>query len=191
MGHEGQQAQIHLQETDPQTRRMWDDPRQTPRFRGHFGESIPPLIPPGSKPRLRGRHPFHFQGGPCLPNTRFDSPGSAVMHRDMDGRWEEDTMPEEEPHLWRARSNTDYRDDDYRGEEVMDMRYREVGKPESEFRAHLAPDMDYRERAQRGPPDVDYRCEEGPTVAYRERFQPLRYIESERAWNPGGECRKS
>ncbi|XP_069592103.1 RNA-binding protein 6-like isoform X2 [Ranitomeya imitator] len=151
---------------------MWDDPRQTPRFRGHFGESIPPLIPPGSKPRLRGRHPFHFQGGPCLPNTRFDSPGSAVMHRDMDGRWEEDTMPEEEPHLWRARSNTDYRDDDYRGEEVMDMRYREVGKPESEFRAHLAPDMDYRERAQRGPPDVDYRCEEGPTVAYRERFQP-------------------
>ncbi|XP_073414965.1 uncharacterized protein [Dendrobates tinctorius] len=152
---------------------MWDDPRQPPTFRGHFGESMPPLIPPGSKPRQRGRHPFYFQGGPRLSNTRFDSPGAAVMHRDMDGRWDEDTMmPEEELHLWRARNNSGYRDNTYRGEEMMDMRYREMDNPENDFRAHLAPDMDYRERDERGLPDVDYRSEEGPTIAYRERLHP-------------------
>lgn len=103
------------------------------------------------------------------------------MHRDlgMDGCWEEGRMlPEEQMHhSRRPKLNMNYRGLAFREEEMTDMHYGEMGGPENEFRARLAPDMDYREREapildQRGMPDVDYRHEEGPAIAYRERLPP-------------------
>ncbi|KAG9470823.1 hypothetical protein GDO78_016636 [Eleutherodactylus coqui] len=153
---------------------MWDAPRQPgPSFRGHPGESFPPRIHQGSHPRMRGRPPFPLRGGPRVSNPHFGGPGVApFLHRNMDGRWEEGRMlSEEQLHLSRrARLGMNYR-------EATDMHYEEMGGTENQFRARLAPDMDYRGREasileQRGMPDVDYRHEEGPAIAYRERLPP-------------------
>ncbi|XP_056381177.1 RNA-binding protein 6-like isoform X2 [Hyla sarda] len=164
---------------------MWDGPRQpVPGFRAGPGESFPPRIPPGAHPRMRGRPPFPFRDGPRVSNPRFGGPGvPPFMHRDrdmaMDGSWEEGRMlPEEQLQLSRrARLNMNYNAMTFREGEGTNINYGEMGGQESEFRARLAPDMDYRERKatildQRGIPDVDYRHEEGPAIAYRERLPP-------------------
>ncbi|XP_069822620.1 RNA-binding protein 6-like [Dendropsophus ebraccatus] len=164
---------------------MWDGPRQpVPGYRVCPGESFPPRMPQGAHPRMRGRPPFPFRDGPRALNPRFGGPGvPPFMHRDrdvaMDGCWEEGRMlPEEQMHhSRRGRPNMNYRAMAFSEEEVTDMHYGEMGGPENEFRARLAPDMDYRDREapsldQRGIPDVDYRQEEGPAIAYRERLPP-------------------
>ncbi|KAM4721290.1 uncharacterized protein WCC33_007611 isoform 2-T2 [Rhinophrynus dorsalis] len=146
---------------------MWENPRPpVPAFRGHPGEPFPPRGPRGFNPRLRGhgirgRPPFPIRGVPRAPIPRFAGRGGAA--------WVEERISQE-------------------GQEVNRECLQEGMSPgfsrkrqaelaaDSDYRALATPDMDYRERSQRGIPDVDYR--DDTAIMYRERL-PLPYRDRE------------